>query len=139
MQALLTDVHLLILDEPLSGLDRTLSKIRTYFTLIKTTRYIYTLHMSRKTATRKLRRQNCDVSKSYNHRKYLCTKGAEQVYIEAIVHETFSAIELQNNPVLYTLHTIQIKTLFNYKSKKNIQTKCFSFYCIKSIYHTATT
>lgn len=26
MQALLTDVHLLILDEPLSGLDRTLSK-----------------------------------------------------------------------------------------------------------------
>ena len=27
MQALLTDVHLLILDEPLSGLDRTLSKL----------------------------------------------------------------------------------------------------------------
>ena len=32
------------------------ARIRTYFTLIKTTRYIYTLHMSRKTATRKLRR-----------------------------------------------------------------------------------
>ena len=45
-------------------------------------------------------------------------KGAERVYIEAIVHETFSAIELQNNPVLYTLHTIQIKTLFNCTSKR---------------------
>ena len=48
MQALLTDVHLLILDEPLSGLDPNSQQELEHILLIKTTRYIYTLHMSRK-------------------------------------------------------------------------------------------
>lgn len=128
MQALLTDVHLLILDEPLSGLDPNSQQELEHILLSLKQQGIsilFTCHekqLLENFADRIVTLANHTITENIS-----AQKGAEQVYIEAIVHETFSAIELQNNPVLYTLHTIQIKTLFNYKSKKNIQTKCFSF------------
>lgn len=58
-------------------------------------------------------------------------KGAEQVYIEAIVHETFSTIELRKQlGFIHVAHNSNQK-LIQLQIKKNIQTKCFSFYYIK--------
>ena len=66
-------------------------------------------------------------------------KGAERVYIEAIVHETFSAIELQKQSGFIHVAHNSNQNLIQLHIKKNIQMTYFSFYYIKSIYHTATT
>ena len=54
-------------------------------------------------------------------------KGAEQVYIEAIVHDTFSAIELQKQSGFIHVTHKSNQNLIQLQIEKNIQTKCFSF------------
>jgi len=96
MQALLTDVHLLILDEPLSGLDPNSQQELEHILLSLKQQGIsilFTCHekqLLENFADRIVTLTNHTIAENIS-----AQKGAEQVYIEAIVHETFSAIELQ--------------------------------------------
>lgn len=96
MQALLTDVHLLILDEPLSGLDPNSQQELEHILLSLKQQGIsilFTCHekqLLENFADRIVTLANHTITENIS-----AQKGAEQVYIEAIVHETFSAIELQ--------------------------------------------
>ena len=140
MQALLTDVHLLILDEPLSGLDPNSQQELEHILLSLKQQGIsvlFTCHekqLLENFADRIVTLANHTITENIS-----AQKGAEQVYIEAIVHETFSAIELQKQSGFIHVAHNSNQNLIQLQIKKNIQTKCFSFYCIKSIYHTATT
>ena len=96
MQALLTDVHLLILDEPLSGLDPNSQQELEHILLSLKQQGIsvlFTCHekqLLENFADRIVTLANHTIAGDTS-----VQKSTEQVYIEAIVHETFSAIELQ--------------------------------------------
>ncbi|PGK35787.1 ABC transporter ATP-binding protein [Bacillus anthracis] len=96
MQALLTDVHLLILDEPLSGLDPNSQQELEHILLSLKQQGISILFTCHE---KQLLENFADrIVMLANHTITADTfvqKGAELVYIEAIVHETFSAIELR--------------------------------------------
>ncbi|MGE6614726.1 ABC transporter ATP-binding protein [Bacillus mycoides] len=96
MQALLTDVHLLILDEPLSGLDPN-SQQELEHSLLSLKQQgisiLFTCHekqLLENFADRIVTLANHTIAEDTS-----VQKSTEQVYIEAIVHETFSSIELQ--------------------------------------------
>ena len=140
MQALLTDVHLLILDEPLSGLDPNSQQELEHILLSLKQQGIsilFTCHekqLLENFADRIVTLANHTIAENTSAQKV-----AEQVYIEAIVHDTFSAIELQKQSgFIHVAHNAN-QNLIQLQIEKNIQTKYFSFYYIKSIYHTATT
>ncbi|PER08747.1 ABC transporter ATP-binding protein [Bacillus cereus] len=121
MQALLTDVHLLILDEPLSGLDPNSQQELEHILLSLKQQGIsvlFTCH--EKQLLENFADRIVTLASHTIVEDTAVQRSTKQVYIEAIVHETFSAIELQQQSgFIHVIHNsnqnlIQLQIEKNY-------------------------